>query len=72
MTDTTELKRRIDESGLKYQFLADKIGITRAALYQKINNISVFRIDEVAKLCDLLGIRTLTERDKIFFAKEVE
>lgn len=70
MTNTALLKARIDQSGLKLQYIADNIGITRTSLYQKINNLSVFRVDEVEALCKLLGITTLTEKNNIFFAKE--
>jgi hypothetical protein len=72
MTNTTLLRKRIEDSGLKLQFIADKMGISRFALLQKIENRTEFRVSEVAALCILLDIKTMTEKERIFFAKEVE
>lgn len=35
MTDTELLKRKIHESGLKYGYIAEKVGISRTSLYLK-------------------------------------
>lgn len=72
MTNTNLLRQKIDESGLKLQFIADRLGISRFALYQKLENQTEFRVSEVATLCKLLGIKTMTERERIFFADKVE
>lgn len=68
MTDTKELRRRIEESGLKYGFIAQQLGISRYTLQMKIDNDSEFRVSEVDKLAWILGL-TLIEKDAIFFAK---
>lgn len=70
MTNTKLLREKISESGYKMQYIAEKMGISRFALLQKIENKSDFRVPEVQILCDLLGIRTLTERNRIFFANQ--
>ena len=72
MTNTNLLRQKIDESGLKLQFIAEQVGISRFALLQKIENRTEFRVSEVATLCKLLGIKTMTERERIFFADKVE
>lgn len=68
MTDTKELRRRIEEKGLKYGFIAKQLGISRYALQMKIDNDSEFRVSEVDTLAAILGL-TLLEKDAIFFAK---
>lgn len=70
MTDTVELKKRIEESGLKIEFLASKIGITRAALSMKLNNKSPFKVAEMYKLRELIKLNEI-EAKKIFFNQNV-
>lgn len=72
MTDTVLLKQRISDSGYKLHYIAEKIGLSRAGLYKKINNQSEFTTGEVEMLCEILGIETLEERHRIFFAKQVD
>ena len=71
VTDTERLKERIKKSGLKMNYIAEQIGITREGLYNKINGKNDFKATEIAKLQDLLGL-SLTEKEKIFFARWVE
>lgn len=68
MTDTKELRNRIEASGLKYKYIAQKLGISAYALQLKIDNDSEFKVSEVDALATLLGL-TLLEKDAIFFAK---
>lgn len=68
MTDTKELRKRIEESGLKYKHIAKQIGISSYALQMKIDNDSEFRVSEVEALSKILNL-SLTEKDAIFFAK---
>lgn len=70
MTDTKELRRRIEKSGYKYKFLAQELGISAYTLQLKINNNREFKVSEVDALALLLGL-TLKEKDLIFFAKTV-
>ena len=67
MTNTELLREYIDKSGLKIQYLADKIGISRASLWQKITNKTEFKASEIQILCDLLGINSLREQRNVFF-----
>ena len=71
MVDTKLLRQKIDDSGLKMDFIANQIGISRYGFYNKVNGKSDFRTGEVATLCKLLSITDLTEKESIFFASEV-
>ncbi len=71
MVNTALLNKKIEESGLKKEYIANQIGITRAGFYKKATNGSEFTTGEVAALCKLLSITKLTEKESIFFAKEV-
>lgn len=69
MTNTDLLKEIIAKSGYKLEYLADKCGITRQALSNKIANRNNFMAEEIAVLCRELKISSLTEKERIFFAK---
>ena len=71
MTNTTLLKERIQESGLRHGFIAKKLGIGTAALTRKINNRVEFKASEIEALCVLLGITDPAEREAVFFAEKV-
>lgn len=71
MVDTQKLSKKIDESGLKKYYIASRIGLTTYGLQKKINNQTQFKANEIEKLCILLKIKTLEEKEIIFFAKNV-
>ncbi len=71
MVNTKLLNKKIEESGLKKEYIANQIGITRTGFYKKATNGSEFTTGEVATLCKLLSITKLTEKESIFFAEEV-
>ena len=68
MTDTNELMRIIGEKGLKLKFIAKSLGLSSYGLSLKINNKNEFKTGEISKLCEILGITSLQEKEKIFFA----
>ena len=68
MTNTELLREAITRSGLKLQFIADTLGISRFALNNKIENKSQFKSGEIKTLCNLLGMESLSEKELIFFA----
>lgn len=72
MTDTKLLEKKIKESGLKRQFLAKKLKISRFAFAQKINNESEFKASEIVTLCKELHITSAKEKEAIFFAQQGE
>ena len=69
MTNTDLLKDKIDKSGLKIGFIADFVGISRQLLWKKINNLTPFNQYEIDKMCEVLRITSLKEKEAIFFAK---
>lgn len=72
MTNTTELRRLIKESGLKLEYIAEQLGITRFSLAKKIENVTEFKTSEVQKMCDVLRITDPQTKEAIFFASEVD
>lgn len=72
MTDSKAVKKIISEKGLKLQYIAKMLGITRYALSLKINNENEFKTSEVTAMCELLEIDDLKEKERLFFAKEVD
>ncbi len=72
MTNTLYLEALIKKKGLKKDFIAEEIGISRQCLDKKMKNISFFTACEITKFCQILGVTSLMEKDRIFFASDVE
>lgn len=72
MTDTEKVRKLIRESGLKMQYIAEMLGISRYALSLKIENKNEFKSSEIAAMCDLLGVKSLEQKETLFFAKGVD
>lgn len=66
MTDTALLKQVIHDSGLKLDYIANSIGISRQSLSKKINNVTSFNQYEIFKLCEILNITNAKMKEKIF------
>ncbi len=71
MTNTTLLRRKIDESGYKLIFLAEKCGLTYQGFMKKVNNETEFKASEIQTLKELLNLTT-EEVNAIFFAVHVD
>ena len=71
MTDTFLLESKIRALGLTISMVAEKLGITRAGFYKKLNNNSEFKASEISKLSTILDLSD-NEREKIFFAQFVD
>lgn len=67
MINTAELERLIYKSGLKKSYIAEKMGLSRYAFNKKCNNVNEFKAGEISKLCGILHITSLTEKERIFF-----
>lgn len=72
MVDTELLEEWIVASGKKIGYLAKKIGVSRQYFNMKRNNKADFTNRETDILCSELGITSLMEKEKIFFAKTVD
>ena len=71
MTNVELLRQKIEESGYKIYFIAEKLGITPQGLYLKLNNTNQFKASEIQKLCRILDITDSGEMKAIFFVEEV-
>ena len=71
MVNTELLKEKIKASGLKIEYIAEQLGVSRQSFYNKANNRVEFTSSEVVTVCNILSITKLTEKETIFFAKEV-
>lgn len=67
MTDTVQLKKAIKDSGMTIVAIAEKTGILRETLYNKINGESEFKASEISALSKVLQLSN-EMRDAIFFA----
>lgn len=56
MARLTELDRIIKAKGIKKKALADQLGITKQAFYNKMSGRSTFNVNEAIVLIKLLGI----------------
>lgn len=71
MTDTNLLRAKIDLSGHKLKWIAERCGITYAGLLKKMNNETEFKVSEMFILKDLLDLDA-DEIESIFYAKNVD
>lgn len=67
MTDIDLLKEKIKDSGLKIIFIAEKTGILRETLYNRLNGKGEFTASEIVALSDVLRL-SKADRDKIFLS----
>lgn len=72
MTDTEKLLKKINESGLKKGFIASEIGLSTYGFQKKVENRTQFKAEEIKKLCLVLCITSLQEKEEIFFAEKVD
>lgn len=72
MVDTISLNKLIREKRITKTELAKRLGLSRYGLYKKLNNETEFKPSEITPLCDMLGIRSLRDREAIFFKTKVE
>ena len=71
MPDLALLRRKIDNSGLTVTAVAQKSGLKRETLYNKLQGESEFKASEISALTLVLQM-SRDERDKIFFSNQGE
>ena len=69
MTNKDLLKKIIEDRGLKIGFISKFVGISRQLMWKKINNMTPFNQYEIEKMCEVLKITSLKQKEAIFFAK---
>ena len=67
LTDSDALKKLIKSRRLKLKHVADYLGLTSYGFALKLNNKQEFKTSEVAALCELLEIKSLKEKEALFF-----
>lgn len=72
MTDTEKLRKLISESGLKLEYIAKQLDITRFSLQKKLENITEFKASEIQRMCEVLKIEDADLKEQIFFAQNVD
>lgn len=65
------LNKKIRNSGMTIVAIAEKSGILRETLYNKLNGSVEFKASEIIRLSKTLRLSS-DERDMIFFAEESE
>lgn len=71
MPDLKLLESAISDSGMTMVAIAEKSGILRETLYNKMRGTSEFKASEIVGLTRALKL-TSEQRDAIFFADNVE
>ena len=62
------LDKKIEESGLKRGYIYENLEITRYGWSKKRTRGTDFSVKQIHTLCKLLNIKSLREKDEIFFA----
>lgn len=71
MSDIEKLRAVIKDSGMTMTAVANKSGINRVTLYNRLLGVGEFTASEIMGLTDALHLSP-EDRDAIFFATEVE
>ena len=72
MVNSKLLKELIDKSGLKLGFIAEKLGVSYHWLNKKMSGEVPFKDYEIQMLCNLLNVKSADDKERIFFARDVE
>ena len=70
MLNKNLLRSAIARNGYTQEMLAKMLGISANTLSSRMNGDSSFNIDEVDKICEILGIISNSEKIDIFLASE--
>lgn len=71
LVDFGLLNAKIKDSGMTIVAIAEKSGILRETLYNKLNGSVDFKASEILRLSNTLRLSPM-DRDAIFFAEESE
>lgn len=67
LTATKRLKMRILEWGMTQTSVAERLGISYQAFFNKLHNRSEFKAGEIKQICKILDI---ADKDAYFFCEE--
>ena len=68
MNNIELLEKKIAASGKKITFLAKKCGLSYAGFRNCVINKAEFKASQIEILCIELGVKSLKEKEAIFFA----
>ena len=68
MTNRELLEKKIKESGKKKGYLAKKCNLSRQGFANCVKGDALFNTLHINVLCEELNIKTLKEKETIFFA----
>lgn len=51
-----QVRKYLDERGIKYSAVADAVGMKRPAMYQSLNGNRSFLVDEYYEVCKFLDV----------------
>lgn len=71
MVNTLLLKQKINDSGLKQEYIYSVLNVNKSTFWRKANNLTEFKSSEVGKMISLLNLSTLKEVENIFFTDKV-
>jgi len=66
MIETDLLKKKIKESGYRFNWIAKQLNLSPFGMRKKVNGENEFKVSEVKKISELLNLNE-KEREKIFF-----
>lgn len=69
LTNSIMLRNLVKKRGLKYKYVAEYLGLSPYGLQLKIDNKHEFKTGEITSLCVLLGVKSLEEKEEIFFVQ---
>ena len=72
MTDSKLLQELIDKKGIKKKKIIGELGISYASYRKKAANEKPFTAEEIEIICRVLDIRSLTLKNQVFFATNVD
>lgn len=70
MVNIKLLEQKIDDSGMTMMAIAEKTGILRATLYNRLKGVGEFTASEIVALTKVLHL-TKPERDEIFLTDKL-
>lgn len=70
MVNIAELNKVIESSGVKKEYLAKQLGISRQSFSLKVNGKRPLTFDEAEILINELGIKSASDKARIFFANK--
>ena len=53
-----EIKKYLDEKGIKYTYIADKLGLSKSVVSAMLSGRRVINAEEFVSICNVLNVET--------------